>query len=98
MVESYCSQVIGLRRITLQKRLRVFSCEFTPEHAQKPASVLPLIKLLRSIKSKFSAFFFLPRFLFMIVDDSHDSKGREGTNIQTFIFNFTSEMTTSCNF
>ena len=62
MVESYCSQVIGLRRITLQKRLRVFSCEFTPEHAQKPASVLPLTKLLCSIKSKFSAFFFYQGF------------------------------------
>ena len=57
MTETYC--VVNLPSRVLQLFYsrtppQVFTCEFIPEHPRAAISVLSLIKLLVSIKSKFS--------------------------------------------
>ena len=84
---SFCCSIEFVRlknRVTKQKLktkfVTKFSCEFTPKHTCKPASVLPLIKLLCSTKSKFSTIFFIIKVSFQgLTVDSYNSKGRKET-------------------
>ena len=84
----------------IEKRLFLFLFLWIyGEHPQKPASLLPLIKLLFPTKYKFSTIF-LSRFPLADTNDSHDSREREETlfiDLQTFghlVATFPFEMTT----